>query len=50
MVVVADAAETRLCAWLSVSTFAGLPAFALFGWTRSPGRRIRHAEVLVPSP
>jgi divalent metal cation (Fe/Co/Zn/Cd) transporter len=31
--VVADAAETRLCAWLSVSTFAGLLAFALFGWT-----------------
>ncbi|MGC5240842.1 MULTISPECIES: cation transporter [Streptomyces] len=31
--VVADAAETKLCAWLSVSTFAGLVAFALFGWT-----------------
>ncbi|MCC9738894.1 cation diffusion facilitator family transporter [Streptomyces sp. MNU89] len=31
--VVADAAETRLCAWLSVSTFAGLLAFAAFGWT-----------------
>jgi hypothetical protein len=31
--VVADAAETRLCAWLSVSTFAGLVAFGLFGWT-----------------
>lgn len=31
--VVADAAETRLCAWLSVSTFAGLVAFALIGWT-----------------
>lgn len=31
--VVADAAETRLCAWLSVSTFAGLAAFSLFGWT-----------------
>lgn len=31
--VVADAAETRLCAWLSVSTFAGLVAFALLGWT-----------------
>ncbi len=29
----ADAAETRLCAWLSVSTFAGLVAFQLFGWT-----------------
>ncbi|MGC4971648.1 cation diffusion facilitator family transporter [Streptomyces sp. DT199] len=31
--VVADAAETKLCAWLSVSTFAGLLAFAVFGWT-----------------
>jgi hypothetical protein len=31
--VVADAAETKLCAWLSVSTFAGLLAFALVGWT-----------------
>ncbi|GAA2632026.1 cation transporter [Actinomadura fulvescens] len=31
--VVADAAETRLCAWLSVSTFAGLVAFAIWGWT-----------------
>lgn len=31
--VLADAAETRLCAWLSVSTFAGLLAFALAGWT-----------------
>lgn len=31
--VIADAAETRLCAWLSVSTFAGLGAFSLFGWT-----------------
>lgn len=31
--VVADAAETRLCAWLSVSTFVGLLAFAVFGWT-----------------
>lgn len=31
--VIADAAETRLCAWLSVSTFAGLVAFSLFGWT-----------------
>jgi divalent metal cation (Fe/Co/Zn/Cd) transporter len=29
--VVADAAETRLCAWLSVSTFAGLLAYAAFG-------------------
>ncbi|MFD7898572.1 cation diffusion facilitator family transporter [Streptomyces sp. NPDC059743] len=31
--VVADAAETKLCAWLSVSTFAGLLAYALVGWT-----------------
>ncbi len=31
--VIADAAETRLCPWLSVSTFAGLAAFNLFGWT-----------------
>ncbi|ROT33450.1 cation transporter [Micromonospora sp. HM5-17] len=31
--VIADAAETKLCAWLSVSTFAGLLAFALLGWT-----------------
>lgn len=31
--VIADAAETRLCAWLSVSTFIGLGAFHLFGWT-----------------
>lgn len=31
--VVADAAETRLCAWLSVSTFAGLVGYALLGWT-----------------
>ena len=30
--VIADAAETRLCAWLSVSTFLGLLAFAVFGW------------------
>lgn len=29
--VIADAAETKLCAWLSVSTFAGLVAFAVFG-------------------
>lgn len=29
--VIADAAETKLCAWLSVSTFAGLIAFAIFG-------------------
>lgn len=31
--VVADAAETKLCAWLSVSTFVGLVAYALVGWT-----------------
>lgn len=31
--VIADAAKTKLCAWLSVSTFAGLLAFAVFGWT-----------------
>lgn len=31
--VVADAAETRLCAWLSVSTFAGLLAYSALGWT-----------------
>ena len=31
--VIADAAETNLCAWLSVSTFAGLVAYALLGWT-----------------
>jgi divalent metal cation (Fe/Co/Zn/Cd) transporter len=38
--VVADAAETRLCALLSASTFAGLVAYAIWagpGWTRSPG-------------
>lgn len=29
--VLADAAETRLCAWLSVSTLAGLAGFAAFG-------------------
>ena len=31
--VVADATETKLCAWLSVSTFAGLVGYALLGWT-----------------
>jgi divalent metal cation (Fe/Co/Zn/Cd) transporter len=31
--VLADAAETRLCAWLSLSTFAGLLLYALLGWT-----------------
>lgn len=31
--VVADAAETRLCAVLSISTFVGLLGFALLGWT-----------------
>ncbi|MGQ0774345.1 MAG: cation diffusion facilitator family transporter [Pseudonocardiales bacterium] len=30
--VIADAAETKLCAGLSVSTFAGLLAYAGFGW------------------
>ena len=31
--VVADAAETRLCAWLSVSTLVGLAAYAAIGWS-----------------
>lgn len=31
--ILADAAETRLCAILSVSTFAGLVLFATVGWT-----------------
>jgi divalent metal cation (Fe/Co/Zn/Cd) transporter len=31
--VIADAAETMLCSWLSLSTFAGLLAFAAVGWT-----------------
>jgi divalent metal cation (Fe/Co/Zn/Cd) transporter len=31
--VIADAAETKLCAWLSVSTFAGLLGYAVVGWT-----------------
>lgn len=31
--VIAEAAETRLCAWLSVSTFVGLALHAVFGWT-----------------
>jgi divalent metal cation (Fe/Co/Zn/Cd) transporter len=31
--VLADATETRLCAWLSLSTFLGLVAFAMLGWT-----------------
>jgi divalent metal cation (Fe/Co/Zn/Cd) transporter len=30
--VVTDAAETRLCAWLSVSTLAGLGLYAISGW------------------
>ncbi|MGC7102960.1 cation transporter [Amycolatopsis lurida] len=30
---VADAAETRLCAWLSVTTFTGLLGYAALGWT-----------------
>lgn len=32
-IVVADAAETRLCVWLSVTTFLGLVAYAALGWT-----------------
>lgn len=31
--VIADANETRLCAWLSASTFLGLASFTVFGWT-----------------
>ncbi|HWS50564.1 MAG TPA: cation transporter, partial [Microbacterium sp.] len=31
--VLADAAETALCAWLSVSTFVGLALYAWLGWT-----------------
>jgi divalent metal cation (Fe/Co/Zn/Cd) transporter len=31
--VIADAAETKLCAWLSAATFAGLAGYALAGWT-----------------
>jgi divalent metal cation (Fe/Co/Zn/Cd) transporter len=31
--VIADSTETKLCAWLSVSTFAGLVAYAMVGWT-----------------
>lgn len=31
--VIAEAAETRLCAWLSVSTFVGLLGYGLLGWT-----------------
>jgi divalent metal cation (Fe/Co/Zn/Cd) transporter len=30
--VVTDAAETKLCAWLSISTLAGLGLFAISGW------------------
>jgi divalent metal cation (Fe/Co/Zn/Cd) transporter len=30
--VVTDAVETRLCAWLSASTLAGLGLYALIGW------------------
>ncbi len=30
---IADAAETRLCAWLSVSTFGGLAAYSVWGWS-----------------
>ncbi len=37
--VLADAAETKLCAWLSVSTFAGLLAYAFSdGLGRTPRR------------
>ncbi|MDX8052396.1 hypothetical protein SK571_23675 [Lentzea sp. BCCO 10_0798] len=32
--IVADAAETRLCVWLSVTTLVGLVACAVLGWTR----------------
>lgn len=31
--VVADASETTLCAWLSLSTFAGLLSYAVFNFT-----------------
>lgn len=31
--VIADAAETKLCAWLSASTCAGLVGYATLGWT-----------------
>ena len=31
--VIADAKETMLCAWLSASTFVGLAAFSVFGWS-----------------
>lgn len=31
--VLADAAETKLCSWLSVSTLAGLVLYSLVGWT-----------------
>lgn len=30
---IADAMETKLCAWLSVSTLAGLVGYRIFGWT-----------------
>lgn len=30
---IADAAETRLCAWMSVSTLIGLVLFQVTGWT-----------------
>lgn len=32
-IILADAAETRLCALLSVSTFLGLLGYSIFGWT-----------------
>lgn len=31
--VIADAAETKLCSWLSVSTLTSLVLFAIVGWT-----------------
>lgn len=31
--VLADAAETKLCSWLSVSTLVGLVLYSLIGWT-----------------
>ena len=30
---VVDVAETKLCAWLSLSTFVGQVAYAIVGWT-----------------
>lgn len=43
---VADAAETKLCAWLSVSTFAGAGRLRHLGLDLTrPGRRIRHRRL-----